>query len=294
MMFNIFTLLFVGAKGIICTSLRVDGNSQDCKAMYVIAGGVYTAFKLLAYRTLMAKAHIYDAMRQYELYHSIVWWWTHITYCSISICFFFLLLYANYTITPLPNPGDPTYCVFSPPWGASQTAMFACLLAFDMIESIGLISLLCVPIMHSLSPSVLSAVKYNIIGGIVGIVSTLIFGSFSMHLDSTGCYLPSVIIKAGMYDELVNLLAINLTWPMAYHIKAIQAVRKCDLTILDTRRMSFKKRNTLRKRQSNVTNARPTIQQPKDKEEVDLEAKKSPRSLDGIIPDMSTSPRIIT
>jgi len=194
----------------------------------MVAFGVYAVFKLQSYRLLITKSQVYDAMRQYKLLYNFVWYFTHSAYMVMAVCFIFVIILSDYTIEHTPTTSSPSLCVLTPPTRHAQAVLFGILAGFDTWICLGSLILLWLPVRGvNVQSSVKVAVARNFIGGGIAIISTLAFGSFSILLDVTGSYYPSIVIQAGMYDELINIVALNLTYPIAYYIQSLQTILVC-------------------------------------------------------------------
>jgi len=226
-LFNLVSAILVWPKAILYNALKVDENASHCQAMYMVAFAVYAIFKLQSYRLLISKSQVYDAMRQYKRLYTFVWYFTHLAYLVMAICFFFVIILSEYTIEHNPTPSTSSLCVLTPPTPYVQAALFVILAGFDTWICTGSLALLWLPVRGAnVQHAIKVAVARNFIGGGIAILSTLAFGLFSMALDVTGSYYPSVIVMAGMYDELINTVALNLTYPIIYYIHALGKILK--------------------------------------------------------------------
>eukprot|EP00470_Lotharella_oceanica_P015874 CAMPEP_0170184016 /NCGR_PEP_ID=MMETSP0040_2-20121228/32516_1 /TAXON_ID=641309 /ORGANISM="Lotharella oceanica, Strain CCMP622" /LENGTH=201 /DNA_ID=CAMNT_0010429937 /DNA_START=17 /DNA_END=620 /DNA_ORIENTATION=- len=197
----------------------------------------YLIFNFLCYRVLLSKAKVYDGMRQYERYHQITYYLLHVLYVLVALfglySTFFLGEFqiqmldggvdvvkktVEYNENLLRPSGHPV-CVWEGKFGTILTVIGAGILAaVDFVISIACLYLLALPIGGCIGIETgqvdrKTGAHRNTAWALAAILSTVAFFIFLAVMEERGTYFVGLELDVGVWDILINIVSINMTWP---------------------------------------------------------------------------------
>jgi len=184
----------------------------------------YLIFNFLCYRVLLSKAKVYDGMRQYERYHQITYYLLHVLYVLVALFGLYSTFFlGEFQIQML--DGHPV-CVWEGKFGTILTVIGAGILAaVDFVISIACLYLLALPIGGCIGIETgqvdrKTGAHRNTAWALAAILSTVAFFIFLAVMEERGTYFVGLELDVGVWDILINIVSINMTWPVMITIRA--------------------------------------------------------------------------
>ncbi|GAB5367669.1 hypothetical protein AAMO2058_001250600 [Amorphochlora amoebiformis] len=221
--YNSFSVLGSPAH-ILLILLPVESSLKPCKDMNIYMTVMYLILNFLAYRVLLSKAAVYDAMTQYSSRQRIIFWIVHVINVAIIIIVFLSTWNSNRTQTVITQSIGENACATTISGDGRATP--AILVAFvDLGVSLACLYLLLIPILSQQRSSLNDMGAFRNVGwALVAIISTLGFLCFTIVQLSVS---PPVYIyqriTLGLIDACINVFSVNMFWPAGYYLRAFKA-----------------------------------------------------------------------
>ncbi|GAB5358044.1 hypothetical protein AAMO2058_000425100 [Amorphochlora amoebiformis] len=215
---NWFALLTVPVCVWVNVAINVNQNSYTCRWVYSLEMFTYFVYNWLMYRVLLAKSRTYDAMDDHPKLH----FWISLavnTFCpGFWVCAAILIGLADFSIKQ--NQGEMV-CYMDVTY--FETFIPVTLLAVaDSAISIGCLYLMLLPILEGtlLSHAELGVVR-NCVWASIAILSTFVFLSVNAVVDALDGWIVGFNIDLGLWDGVVNIIAVNMCWPLRFYKRSI-------------------------------------------------------------------------
>eukprot|EP00467_Chlorarachnion_reptans_P019429 CAMPEP_0114537414 /NCGR_PEP_ID=MMETSP0109-20121206/29567_1 /TAXON_ID=29199 /ORGANISM="Chlorarachnion reptans, Strain CCCM449" /LENGTH=367 /DNA_ID=CAMNT_0001721305 /DNA_START=157 /DNA_END=1261 /DNA_ORIENTATION=- len=217
---NLFYGITSPVTAMINYTYSVDNNGAQCKKISGFLMGHYLVFKFLIYRALLAKSKTYDVMRENQLLHRRVYILVHL------FCFLFLvgnlinLVLGEFSIEDIDGE---RLCVFQSKSDWFIAAVLLCI--GDTFISLACLYLTLLPITSGWTNKGRNKTKElgfyrTSFWASISIFSTFVLLVLLAYIIYTVGFIPGIVIASvGSFDMIVNLLSINLCWPLVYYWK---------------------------------------------------------------------------
>ena len=245
LLFNYFAVLY-NASNIAGVIIDANSSANSCKALVITQIGAYFVFNFLAYRVLLNKAAMYDAMSDIQVHHSATYWFMHLSFGTYAVVTTFMLAFGPTTLEPY---AGTTRCAQRFPARMNITVACFFMLVLDTLVSVACLLLLLYPkyifyrrvrddeLDQSSSRSSIArnraatleqiGINRNVVAALAAIVSTFVFVLYVTIVSMGGFYVVTASNDVALLDALVNLVAINLSWPLSFYSEAVRAHFSC-------------------------------------------------------------------
>ncbi|GAB5357975.1 hypothetical protein AAMO2058_000419800 [Amorphochlora amoebiformis] len=227
--------------GVICTLVPFfitynivspDDSAEVCRWLHIWGFLSYMIVNFCFYRVLVFKSQAYDVMKEYPKMYFCVYWAVHILCPLLTVGATSLLAIRNYKILTENIAGGNRLCIvdgfkyLSFLSTESASAFFAA--SIDLAISLGCLSLLVLPLLKpGFNPKGNIGVVRNVVFSSIAIVSTfttfLLMGIFEFK---DGYWTCGLAMELACTDMLLNIVCINLCWPVKFYLKTIRRMRQ--------------------------------------------------------------------
>ncbi|GAB5358920.1 hypothetical protein AAMO2058_000500400 [Amorphochlora amoebiformis] len=229
--FNVTGVLVGGVKGPLLSYGGWETDRVTCYWSVNVGLGIWCMFNLAGYRFLLAKTRVTDAMSQFSTLNRLVWWALHTVMVAYYAFIGVLMLISDYRIVTLDtHPNPHTTCRIDFVFGLLAAKILVALWSIlDTILSVAILVLLVLPLSRlRLQNTFVDTIRRNAIGGVGAIVSTGV--TMFLITDSISCmgsFENGSNLVLGMFDELMNLLCLNLIYTWTLYVQQVLALLSC-------------------------------------------------------------------
>ncbi|GAB5354979.1 hypothetical protein AAMO2058_000166600 [Amorphochlora amoebiformis] len=224
---NLISVFLFVPFAIVNTLISVDDNIQICRGIHLTAIAAYITVNFSIYRVLLHRSQAYDVMAEYAKFYSFVWWSVHILSPLLIIITPINAGIGEYEIKTKDINGGSRMCVVTkftllPFIGYGWMAGLLVAL-IDFLISLGCLVLLILPIFQAnFNFSSDTGVLRNVVCSSIAIFSTFGFLVATSVIESKeGFWTVGFLLDIGVCDLLINLIAVNLCWPVRFYLKYI-------------------------------------------------------------------------
>ncbi|GAB5367668.1 hypothetical protein AAMO2058_001250500 [Amorphochlora amoebiformis] len=184
---------------------------------------IYLFLNLLAYRVLLSKAAIYDAMTQFVMRQRLICWIVHVI-SSLIVILVGLNTWVSLEYQTVIIDSEGEKACAGTVTGLSRTLPGSMVLIVDVGMSLACLYLLLLPIVSQkrIHFNQMGANR-NVLWALVAIISTFAFLAFTVvqHGGTPPVY-NFQRISIGLIDATINIFAINMCWPVSFYLRIFQ------------------------------------------------------------------------
>ncbi|GAB5373020.1 hypothetical protein AAMO2058_001714300 [Amorphochlora amoebiformis] len=211
-----------------CNIVSPDDSPEVCRWLHLWGLVSYVIVNFFFYRVLVFKSQAYDVMSEYPKMYFYVYWAVHILCPFLTVGATSLHAIGNYKIITENIAGGNRLCIvdgFKYIEFLSKESVSAFFAAFtDLAISLGCLSLLVLPLLKpGFNPKGNIGVVRNVVFSSIAILSTFtILLLMAIFEFKDGYWTCGLVIDLGCTDLLLNIVCINLCWPVKFYLKTIR------------------------------------------------------------------------